>query len=57
MDKPKAELFAVIAASVAATIGKKAEIRSINNVSQNSSESFIWSLEGRRTLFHSHKVR
>lgn len=59
---PSPEIFAVIAAAVAATFGSKAQIASINSVpvaaeDEISSSRLQWSMEGRRQIYSSHKVR
>jgi len=53
------EIFAAIAAAVAVTLGAKARVAAINLVpSQPAPESTLqWSLEGRRQIYSSHKVR
>jgi membrane glycosyltransferase len=54
-----AEIFATIAAAVAVTLGAKARVTAINLVpAQSAPESPLqWSLEGRRQIYSSHKVR
>jgi len=55
-----AEVFAVIAAAVAVTLGAKARVTAINlSSAELGAESSIqqWSLEGRRQIYSSHKVR
>lgn len=57
---PTAELFAVIAAAVAVTLGPKARISAINPLSNepsSGSDRLQWSMEGRRQIYSSHKVR
>lgn len=58
---PTAEVFAVIAAAVAATFGSKAHIASINSVPATDEDTpsarLQWSMEGRRQIYSSHKVR
>lgn len=59
---PSPEVFAVIAAAVAATFGSKAQIASINKVpvaaeEETSGGRLQWSMEGRRQIYSSHKVR
>lgn len=56
-EKPKPELYAIIAASIAATFGSKAVIRGIKSEGSSSLDSFLWALEGRRQIYSSHKVR
>lgn len=52
------EIFAVIAAAVAVTLGAKARVAAVNLVpAQPAPESTQWSLEGRRQIYSSHKVR
>jgi len=53
------EIFAAIAAAVAVTLGAKARVAAINLVpSQPAPETTLqWSLEGRRQIYSSHKVR
>ncbi|MCX6954995.1 MAG: hypothetical protein NTV51_22795 [Verrucomicrobia bacterium] len=56
-----AEITAVIAASVATVLGSRARITSVSLVPANtpSVESLMqqWSMEGRRQIYSSHKVR
>lgn len=59
---PSAEVFAAIAAAVAVTFGSKARIASVQP--DDSTEISIidpsrqqWSIEGRRQIYSSHKVR
>lgn len=52
-DAMPAEVFAVIAAAVHATL--KGRVRIVGITSQMDDRG--WSLEGRRQIFHSHKVR
>ena len=59
---PSPEIFAVIAAAVAATFGSKAQIASINTLPVGAAEGVAsgrlqWSMEGRRQIYSSHKVR
>ena len=54
------EIYAVIAAAVAVTLGAKARVASITAApTEPSSESsrLQWSMEGRRQIYSSHKVR
>jgi len=59
---PTAEIFAAIAAAVAVTLGSKARIAGINPI-EVSAEPAVdpsrlqWSMEGRRQIYSSHKVR
>ena len=55
-----AEVFAVIAAAVAVTLGAKARVTAISKASSESaaeSSRLQWSMEGRRQIYSSHKVR
>jgi len=54
-----AEIFATIAAAVAVTLGARARVTAVNLVTaQTAPESTLqWSLEGRRQIYSSHKVR
>lgn len=59
---PSAEIFAAIAAAVAVTLGSKARIASINTIpisadAEGSPARLQWSMEGRRQIYSSHKVR
>ena len=59
---PSTEVFAVIAAAVVATLGSRARIAAINPlVSTNKpaidTSHLQWSMEGRRQIYSSHKVR
>jgi hypothetical protein len=58
-DEPSVEIFAAIAAAIAVTLGNKARIASINPVAEPVTESsrLQWSMEGRRQIYSSHKVR
>ena len=47
------EIFAAIVAAVHLTLGASASVTSITF----QSEQLIWSLEGRRQIYSSHKVR
>lgn len=49
-----AEVVAAISAAVVATFGRNMRIVTM---SRPTEESHAWSLEGRRHIFHSHKVR
>ena len=53
------EIFAAIAAAVAVTLGAKARVAAISAATEPSSESsrLQWSMEGRRQIYSSHKVR
>lgn len=54
------EIFAAIAAAVAVTLGAKARIAAINTGSAEpaaDSSRLQWSMEGRRQIYSSHKVR
>lgn len=54
------ELVAVIAASVAATLGRRARVAAVQLASHPPSVEALmqqWSLEGRRQIYGSHKVR
>lgn len=54
------EILAIIAAAVAAHIGTQARIASIRAANPNPSVEMLmqqWSLEGRRQIYSSHKVR
>ena len=57
---PSPELFAVIAGAVYATLGPKARVASVQvapaTVAANS-PTVPWSLEGRRQIYASHRVR
>jgi hypothetical protein len=48
------EIAAVIAAAIHATFGSRARVAA---VSPAQHEDRVWSLEGRRQIFHSHKIR
>jgi len=52
-------LLAVLAAAVAATLGPNARIVGVNPVLQGQSISAItaWSMEGRREIYLSHRIR
>jgi hypothetical protein len=59
---PSIEIFAAIAAAVAVTLGSKARIAAINpltasNEPQTDATRLQWSMEGRRQIYASHKVR
>lgn len=60
-DEPSIEIFAAIAAAIAVTLGNKARIASINPIvgAEPATESsrLQWSMEGRRQIYSSHKVR
>jgi len=54
------EVFAAIAAAVAVTLGAKARIAAITTPStepMTESSRLQWSMEGRRQIYSSHKVR
>jgi hypothetical protein len=58
--EPSADIFAAIAAAVAVTLGAKARVTAINAApSLPGTEGGYqqWSLEGRRQIYSSHKVR
>ena len=48
------EIATVIAAAVHVAFGSRARIAAVTPV---QSEDRVWSLEGRRQIFHSHKIR
>jgi len=54
-----AEIFAIIAAAVAVTLGAKARIAAINPVPAEGTIEHLrqWSLEGRRQIYSSHNLR
>jgi hypothetical protein len=55
-----AEVFAAIAAAVAVTLGAKARVTAINAAPAESlaeASRLQWSMEGRRQIYSSHKVR
>ena len=59
---PSAEIFAAIAAAVAVTFGGKARIASVQPAIPLDSDGvdpsrLQWSMEGRRQIYSSHKVR
>lgn len=59
---PSAEIFAAIAAAVAVTFGSKAHIASVQPAIPLDSDGgdpsrLQWSMEGRRQIYSSHKVR
>lgn len=56
---PSPEIFAVIAAAIAATFGKGARIASVKTAPPLQVEVPLlpWSLEGRRDIYSSHRVR
>jgi hypothetical protein len=58
-DELTPEVFAIIAAAVAVTFGNKARIAGIKTAAFPSVETLMqqWSLEGRRQIYSSHKVR
>jgi len=54
------EIFAAIAAAVAVTLGAKARVAAINAAPTEpvtESSRLQWSMEGRRQIYSSHKVR
>ena len=54
------EVFAVIAAAVAVTLGAKARVMAINAAPTEpivDTSRLQWSMEGRRQIYSSHKVR
>jgi hypothetical protein len=51
---PSAEILAAIAAAIHVTLAGQARIV---GVTPAHNEDRVWSLEGRRQIFHSHKVR
>jgi hypothetical protein len=53
------ELFAVIAAAVSVTVGRNARVKAIEPIRPPSIEALMshWSIEGRRQIYSSHKVR
>lgn len=55
---PSAEIFIVIAAAVAATLGRRARVAAIKPVTPPA-EAMIqpWSVEGRRQIYSSHQIR
>jgi len=58
-DVPDALTLAVIAASVAATLGARARIAAIRTAPPPNVEMLMqqWSLEGRRQIYSSHQIR
>jgi hypothetical protein len=58
---PSPEIFAVIAAAVTATLGSKTRVASVRLAPESPSSIDIymvqWSLEGRRQIYASHKIR
>ena len=58
---PAVEIFAVIAAAVAVTLGSKARITAVNLAPADGDAAEParqqWSMEGRRQIYSSHKVR
>ncbi len=58
---PSPELFAVIAGAVYATLGPKARVASVQvpvaAVVAANAPTVPWSLEGRRQIYASHRVR
>jgi hypothetical protein len=56
---PSPELMAVISAAVAATLGHKAHIVAVQTMHAPSVETLMlqWSLEGRREIYTSHRIR
>lgn len=59
-DEVPANLFAIISAAVAVTFGSKARIAGISSQKDEGSSDFHrqqWSMEGRRQIYSSHKVR
>lgn len=61
-EAPTAEIFAAIAAAVAVTLGSKARIAGINPIAVSAEPAvdpsrLQWSMEGRRQIYSSHKVR
>jgi hypothetical protein len=55
-----ANIFAIISAAVAVTFGSKARIAGINSGDASGSTDYSrqqWSMEGRRQIYSSHKVR
>lgn len=58
-DAPDALTLAVIAASVAATLGARARIAAIRPAQPPNVEMLMqqWSLEGRRQIYSSHQIR
>ena len=52
------EIAAVIAAAVHVTLGASARVTSVSELPVNiDSSTLIWSLEGRRQIYTSHRVR
>jgi hypothetical protein len=53
------ELLAIIACAVNVTVGPRARVKAIEHVHAPSVEALMlqWSLEGRRQIYTSHKVR
>ena len=56
-DELTPELLAVIAASVAVTYGPRATVTSVTLTPSVEALMLQWSLEGRRQIYTSHKVR
>ncbi len=56
-DAPPPEILAVIAAAVHVALEGRGRVIGVRPVSAVPGAEVMWSLEGRRQIFHSHKVR
>ncbi len=56
-DAPSPEILAVIAAAVHVALNGRGRVIGVTPVAAMPGHEAMWSLEGRRQIFHSHKVR